>query len=288
MTQYLLSIYQPDGGTPPPEVLERVMRDLAALNNEMRAAGVWVFAAGLHPSTTATVVRVREGDILVTDGPYLEGKEHVGGVYVIDAADLDEALAWARRVARVITLPVDVWPFQGGVELGSWSHRRGPGAGPDVPGPQPPGSISDPGGNQRGPQRRADGGRHRLETGPAAVRSAPGRGPESGRGAQSRGRRRRGPRSARRAQRRGRPRSPRLLPVSRGSRRSAPAPGPSRRCGAGVRCGPRPHGQRSGTRIPASLPRRPRARVNAGSVLAGTPVATLSDRCDSPAWVTPG
>jgi hypothetical protein len=113
MKQYLLSIYQPDGGTPPPEVLARVMREVGALVQETKAAGAWVFNGGLHPPSTATVVRLQGSDLLVTDGPYAEGKEHIGGFLIVKAEDLDAALEWARRMARVITLPIEVRPFQG-------------------------------------------------------------------------------------------------------------------------------------------------------------------------------
>ena len=114
MTRYLLSVYQPDGPVPEPAVLEAIMADLEALNAELRAAGAWVFAAGLHPPSTATVVRSRDGQVLMTDGPYTEGKEHVGGFTVIDVPDLDAALAWAARLAEATTLPIEVRPFQGG------------------------------------------------------------------------------------------------------------------------------------------------------------------------------
>ena len=114
MTRYLLSVYQPDGPAPEPEVLGRIMADLDALNAEMRAAGAWVFAGGLHPASTATVVRSRDGEVLMTDGPYTEGKEHIGGFTVVDAPDLDAALAWAARMAEIITLPIEVRPFQDG------------------------------------------------------------------------------------------------------------------------------------------------------------------------------
>jgi hypothetical protein len=113
--QYLISIYQPDEGAPPPEILEPVMRDVAALVAETKAAGAWVFNGGLHPPSTATVVRVKDGDVLITDGPYAEGKEHIGGFLIVRAADLDAALEWGRRVARVIALPIEVRPFQGEV-----------------------------------------------------------------------------------------------------------------------------------------------------------------------------
>jgi hypothetical protein len=113
MKQYLISIYQPDEGAPPPEVLETVMRDVYALIEDAKTAGVWVFNGGLHPPGTATVVRHQDGEALVTDGPYVESKEHIGGFLVIRAADLDEALDWARRTARVLSpLPIEVRPFQ--------------------------------------------------------------------------------------------------------------------------------------------------------------------------------
>ena len=114
MPQYLLTVYQPDGPPPPPEVLERISRDLDALNQELKAAGAWVFAGALYPPSTATVLRLREGEVLVTDGPFAEGKEHVGGFTILKAPDLDAALEWARKLARATTLPIEVRPFQGG------------------------------------------------------------------------------------------------------------------------------------------------------------------------------
>ncbi|MBB6347348.1 YciI family protein [Nonomuraea muscovyensis] len=113
MKHYLLSIQQPDGGPPAPEVIEPIMRDVAAFNQELREAGAWVFGGGLHLPDTATVVRYDHGEPLVTDGPYTEGKEHVGGLSIIRAADLDAALEWGRKLARATTLPVEVRPFQG-------------------------------------------------------------------------------------------------------------------------------------------------------------------------------
>ena len=114
MTQYLLSVYQPDEPAPPAEVMEEIMRDLDTLNRELEAAGAWVFAGGLHPPGTATVVRVKDGEVLTTDGPFAEGKEHLGGLTIIEAPDLDAALEWGRRLARATTLPIEVRPFQGG------------------------------------------------------------------------------------------------------------------------------------------------------------------------------
>ena len=117
MKQYMLSIYQPDGEAPPPESLEKVMRDMNALIREAKAAGAWVFNGGLHPPGTATVVRTRRGEVLMTDGPFAESKEHIGGFMVVQAPDLDSALEWASRMARVLTLeghdglPIEVRPF---------------------------------------------------------------------------------------------------------------------------------------------------------------------------------
>ena len=112
MKQYLLAVYHPDGEPPPDLDLERMGRDLDAVNAEMKAGGAWVFSNGLHPASTATVVRPRDGALLTTDGPYLEGKEHLGGFTIVNAPDLDAALRWAGKLARATTLPVEVRPFQ--------------------------------------------------------------------------------------------------------------------------------------------------------------------------------
>ena len=111
MKLYLLSVYQPDGPPPPPEVLAPIMRNVHALQDELKAAGAWVFSGGLHEASTATVVRAKDGDVITTDGPYIEGKEHIGGFTVIKAPDLDAALEWARKSAKAITLPIEVRPF---------------------------------------------------------------------------------------------------------------------------------------------------------------------------------
>ena len=116
MKQYPLSIYHPEGDPLPPEDLETTMRDVDALNVEIMAAGAWVFAGGLYPSSTATVMQVKDGDVLMTDGPFAEGKEHVGGFTIIKAPDLDTALEWARKAARAITLPIEVRPLHGEAE----------------------------------------------------------------------------------------------------------------------------------------------------------------------------
>lgn len=111
MKMYLLSVYQPDGEPPPPEVLGPIMREVHALREELKTAGAWVFSGGLHAPSTATVVRMKNGDVVTTDGPYIEGKEHIGGFTIIKAPDLDAALEWGRRTARVITLPIEVRPL---------------------------------------------------------------------------------------------------------------------------------------------------------------------------------
>jgi hypothetical protein len=109
---YLLSIFQPDGPPPPPEQLEPIMRDLATLHEELVNTGAFVFSAGLCPPSTATVVRLADGEVLLTDGPFIESKEHVGGFTVITAPDLDAALKWGARMAAATTLPIEVRPFQ--------------------------------------------------------------------------------------------------------------------------------------------------------------------------------
>jgi len=119
MKQYLLSIYQPDG-PPPPEVMasmDTIMANVTALLQGAKDTGAWVFNGGLHPPSTATVVRIKNGDALTTDGPYAEGKEHVGGFLVVKAPDLDAALGWGRKLARALgngadSFPIEVRPFQ--------------------------------------------------------------------------------------------------------------------------------------------------------------------------------
>jgi hypothetical protein len=114
MKYYLLAMHQPVGDPPPPEVLDPIMRDLDTVREEMKAAGAWVFDGGLHGPDASTVVRLRDGEVLTTDGPYTEGKEHLGGFTVIKAPDLDAALEWARKQAEAVRmLPVEVRPFQG-------------------------------------------------------------------------------------------------------------------------------------------------------------------------------
>jgi hypothetical protein len=110
MKHYLLSMMQPDG--PPPANVSEIMEAVRAVNEEMRAAGVWVFSDGLDPAGSAAVVRLRSGEILVTEGPYTKGQEHLGGIYVIRVPDLDAALAWSRKIVRASTLPIEVRAFR--------------------------------------------------------------------------------------------------------------------------------------------------------------------------------
>ncbi|MCW2743380.1 MAG: uncharacterized protein JWR45_3802 [Blastococcus sp.] len=112
MPQYLLTVFEPTGGVLETEALAVVMKNVAEVDQEMREAGVWVFAGGLHSPDAATVLRPEGGDVLLTDGPYAEGKEHVGGFSIIEAPDLDVALEWGRKLARATTLPIEVRPFR--------------------------------------------------------------------------------------------------------------------------------------------------------------------------------
>lgn len=109
--RYLLSVMQPEAGTPDPDFLEQVMRDLDVINRELKDSGSWVFAGGLHAPSTATVLQLKDGEVGATDGPYIEGKEYLGGISIIDVEDLDAALGWAGRIARATTLPIEVRPF---------------------------------------------------------------------------------------------------------------------------------------------------------------------------------
>ncbi len=111
MTQYLVAIHHPDDYDPSVED-EAMRRDITALNEEMKAAGVRVFVGGLQPARRARSIRLQSGGkLVVTDGPYAEAKEHVGGFWVLEAADLDEALAWGRKAAIACRAPVEVRAF---------------------------------------------------------------------------------------------------------------------------------------------------------------------------------
>jgi hypothetical protein len=113
LKQYLLSVCYPAGAaTPPPQALDAIRTNVAAVRQEMQDAGAWVFAAALQPPGTASVVRLEDGNVLVTDGPFVESKELIGGICVIRAADLDEALRWGERLSRATTTPIEVRPIE--------------------------------------------------------------------------------------------------------------------------------------------------------------------------------
>ncbi len=112
MKQYLLSIEQPDGPPPGDLDFQQVIENVEQFNADLKADGGWVFGGGLHPASAATVVRSGDGSPLFTDGPFTEGKEHVGGIVILIAPDLDRALYWAGRLAAATTLPVEVRPFR--------------------------------------------------------------------------------------------------------------------------------------------------------------------------------
>lgn len=116
MKHYLLSIQQPDGGVPAPEIIDPIMANVAAFNEDLRSSGAWVFGGGLELAHAASVARLRDDEVLTTDGPYAEGKEHVGGLAIIRVADFGTALEWGRRLSRATTLPVEVREFQGEVD----------------------------------------------------------------------------------------------------------------------------------------------------------------------------
>jgi len=116
MTQYLLSTYAVEGEVPgaprTPEAMQAFMERVAALEAEMEASGTFVFGGALHGPDAATVVRAGGGDVVMTDGPFVEAKEHVAGFYIINADDLDAALAWAGKVADATNHPIEVSPFR--------------------------------------------------------------------------------------------------------------------------------------------------------------------------------
>jgi len=112
MTQYLLSVHMVEGEpVPSAEEMAKMYKDVDTFNDQLKAEGAWVFAGGLHPADTATVVRVKDGEVLTTDGPFAETKEQLGGFWVVKAPDLDAALALAARGATACGGPVEVRPF---------------------------------------------------------------------------------------------------------------------------------------------------------------------------------
>jgi hypothetical protein len=116
MGQYLLSTHVVEGDDPggprTPEEMQAFMERVAALEDEMEATGTFVFGGALNDPDASTVLRAAEGDVVVTDGPFVEAKEHIAGFYIIDADDLDAALAWGRKVVGAIGHPIEVRPFR--------------------------------------------------------------------------------------------------------------------------------------------------------------------------------
>ena len=115
-TKYLLSVYGVEGApTPTAEEMQQAFAAVDVFNRQLQEKGAWVFAGGLCPPDTATVVSVSEGQVMTTDGPFAESREHLGGFWVIQAADLDEALEWSRQASVACANPVEVRPFQSDV-----------------------------------------------------------------------------------------------------------------------------------------------------------------------------
>ena len=113
MKQYLLSVHYVEGQPEPdPETMQQMFEDVDKLNNELMANDLWVFGGGLHTPDVSTVVRVENGETIVTDGPFAEAKEHIGGFWILKAEDLDAALALATRCSAACQGPVEVRPFQ--------------------------------------------------------------------------------------------------------------------------------------------------------------------------------
>lgn len=118
MGQYLLSTYAVEGEAPPeappsPEAMKAMMEEVIAVESEMDAAGAFVFGGHLAGQDAATVVRTTGPEVVMTDGPFAEAKEHIAGFYIINADDLDAALVWAGRVSGCVGRPIEVHPFAG-------------------------------------------------------------------------------------------------------------------------------------------------------------------------------
>lgn len=118
MTMYMLSVHSVEGEEPPsPDAMQAAFQAVDAFNAKLQQEGAWVFAGGLHPVDSATVVDASKGaDVLTTDGPFAEAKEHLGGFWVINAPDLDAALKWAEQGSAACNGAVEVRPFQDDVE----------------------------------------------------------------------------------------------------------------------------------------------------------------------------
>ena len=115
MAQYLLSVHTVEGEVSDPmtdDEMRQFMERVGALEAEMKSAGAWLFGGALHEPDTATVVRMSDGEVLTTDGPFAESKEHLGGFYIIEAENLDAALVWASKTTAAVSKPIEVRPFR--------------------------------------------------------------------------------------------------------------------------------------------------------------------------------
>ena len=115
MTHYLLSVHSVAGEVREPmtaDEMQQFYKQVGVLEEEMKSAGAWHFGGALHEPDTATVVRVSDGEVLTTDGPFAESKEHLGGFYIIEAEDLDAALVWASKTTAAASKPIEVRPFR--------------------------------------------------------------------------------------------------------------------------------------------------------------------------------
>jgi hypothetical protein len=113
MTQYMLSVWMVEGTPEPPaDDIQRMYKQVDVFNAKLQKEGLWVFAGGLHPANTATVVRVQNGEVLTSDGPFAESKEQLGGFWIVEAPDLDAALKLAAEGSAACEAPVEVRPFQ--------------------------------------------------------------------------------------------------------------------------------------------------------------------------------
>lgn len=120
MPEYLLSVHITEGAElPSEETMQQMFEQVDRFNEKLKQGGAWVFAGGLHPSHTATVVHAKDGDVLITDGPYAEAKEQLGGFWIIDVPDLDVAIRWATEASAACLGPVEVRPFEGEPETTS-------------------------------------------------------------------------------------------------------------------------------------------------------------------------
>jgi hypothetical protein len=113
--KYLLSVHSVEGEVRDPmaeEEMQQFYTRVGVLEEEMKSANAWLFGGALDEPDTATVVRVSDGEVLTTDGPFAESKEHLGGFYIIEAEDLDAALVWASKTTAAVSKPIEVRPFR--------------------------------------------------------------------------------------------------------------------------------------------------------------------------------